>query len=119
MKIGIPKERHENEARVAISPDTIKKLRSENIDILIESGAGLGSSFSDDVFSEFGATILDTGRAVYEQADVVFKVRPPCQSEDLDEISMLKKVQIWRFYLGQVPFPQVLSFWRSEQLGRS
>ena len=94
MKIGIPKERHGNEARVAISPDTIKKLRSENIDVLIESGAGLGSSFSDDVFSEFGATILDTGRAVYEQADVVFKVRPPCQSEDLDEISVLKKESI-------------------------
>ena len=91
MKIGIPKERQGNEARVAISPDTIKKLRSQNIDILIESGAGLGASFSDDVFSEFGATILDTGRAVYEQADVLFKIRPPCQSEDLDEISLLKK----------------------------
>ena len=94
MKIGILKERQGNEARVAISPDTIKKLRSQNIDILIESGAGLGAAFSDEVFSEFGATVLDTGRAVYEQADVLFKIRPPCQSEDLDEISLLKKDSI-------------------------
>ena len=46
MKIGITKERQGNEARVAISPDTIKKLRSQNIDILIERGAGLGAAFS-------------------------------------------------------------------------
>ncbi len=94
MKIGILKERQENEARVAISPETIKKLRSQNIDILIESGAGLGAAFSDEVFSECGATVLDTGRAVYEQANVLFKIRPPCQSEDLDEISLLKKDSI-------------------------
>ena len=77
MKIGIPKERQGNEARVAISPDTIKKLRSQNIDILIESGAGLGAAFSDEVFSESGATVLDTGRADYEQADVCLLYTSP------------------------------------------
>ena len=49
MKIGVPKERLPQEKRVAVSPDSIKKLIALGFEVVVESGAGDGASFSDDV----------------------------------------------------------------------
>ena len=90
MRIGVPKERLPQELRVAISPETIKKLTNLGFDIIVESGAGEGSSFSDEVFSNAGAKIATDIAGALGTADIVFKVRPPCSINGVDEVSVLK-----------------------------
>ncbi len=55
MKIAIPKERRPGEARVAASPDTVKKFAALGLEVVIETGAGDGVSIADAVFAEAGA----------------------------------------------------------------
>jgi len=82
MIIGIPAEIHPGEKRVAASPEMIKKLVAAGFEVIVESGAGAGASFNDDVFSEAGAAISkDTGGAW--TADLIIKVRPPEFNEEL------------------------------------
>ena len=57
MKIAIPKERWVDEARVAATPDTVKKFVSLGCEVVIEAGAGERSSNSDTAFTKAGATI--------------------------------------------------------------
>ena len=57
MRIAIPKETHPGENRVPITPDHAKKLCRLNADLVIESGMGLGSGFTDAEYTEAGATI--------------------------------------------------------------
>ena len=57
MKIGIPAERREHEARVAASPDTVKKYVGLGFEVVVEAGAGAGASIPDDAFKEAGAEI--------------------------------------------------------------
>ena len=86
LVVGVPKEVYPNEARVAITPDTIQKLIKKNgINFLIEEGAGSKASISDQDYINAGAKIGSTKDAL--SADVVLKVRPPQESE----ISNLKE----------------------------
>ena len=57
MKISIPKENREGETRVAASPEVIKKFTAMGFEITIESGAGLNSGFTDEIFKDAGAKI--------------------------------------------------------------
>lgn len=84
MKIGIPKENSSDEPRVAVSPDSVKKLVSLGADIVIQSGAGDGSSFTDDALKQAGATIAKSRADVFK-GDVVLCVRAPLDS-DLDNM---------------------------------
>lgn len=77
MKIAIPKERRPDEARVAASPDTVKKYVALGFDVVVEAGAGDGSSIPDAVFSDAGATIGADIDAVYGAADIVLCVQRP------------------------------------------
>ncbi len=91
MKIGVPKERQADELRVAVSPDTVKKLVGLGFSITIETGAGAGASFTDDVYRTAGATIADSAKAALGDADVVLKVRAPMvNANGENEISQLK-----------------------------
>ena len=90
MKVGVPKERLPQELRVAISPDTIKKMVTLGCSVIIESGAGEGSSFSDDAFKNAGAEIVTDIAQVLGVADIVLKVRPPVVDKNFDEVSLLK-----------------------------
>ena len=60
MKIGIPKETAPGERRVALIPETVKKLAAKKIETVVETGAGLASSFSDDEYKAAGATIASS-----------------------------------------------------------
>ena len=86
MKIGVPKERQADELRVAVSPDSVKKLIGLGFNITIETGAGAGASFTDDVFKAAGATIAPSEQAALADADLVLKIRAPMA----DEIAYLK-----------------------------
>lgn len=91
MKIAIPKERRADEARVAASPDTVKKYVGMGFEVVVESGAGEGASLADSAFAEAGATIAADEAAALSDADVVLKVaRPLTAEEGLDELALMK-----------------------------
>ena len=97
MKIAIPKERRHGEARVAASPDTVKKLLglpADKVEVAVETGAGDGASIPDEQFKNAGATIAKDYASCVKDADVVFKVRRPIikgEQGGTDELSPLKK----------------------------
>ena len=79
MLIGIPAEITAGETRVAITPETAKKLKAQGHTIRIQSGAGLAASVPDDAYQAAGADITDAAGAY--AADIVLKVRCPEDSE--------------------------------------
>ncbi|RHW33490.1 alanine dehydrogenase [Lysinibacillus yapensis] len=80
MKIGVPKEIKNNENRVAMTPAGVVTLTSAGHEVFIETGAGVGSSFSDEDYSAAGATIVGTAKEAWSQ-EMVMKVKEPIPSE--------------------------------------
>ncbi|GAA3893912.1 alanine dehydrogenase [Leifsonia kafniensis] len=81
MKIAVPSEVKNNEFRVAITPAGVHELVSHGHDVLIETGAGLGSSIPDASYQAAGATILPDAASTWAAADVLLKVKEPVASE--------------------------------------
>jgi alanine dehydrogenase len=81
VKIGIPLEIKDNEYRVAITPAGVHELVGRGHSVVIEHHAGVGSSIPDEDFVSAGATILGTNDDVWEQADLILKVKEPQPSE--------------------------------------
>ncbi|NKI74011.1 Re/Si-specific NAD(P)(+) transhydrogenase subunit alpha [Dickeya sp. CFBP 2040] len=79
MRIGVPKERLANEARVAATPKTVEQLLKLGFEVAIERGAGKLASFEDSAYEQVGATILDT--ADVWQSDILLKVNAPLDEE--------------------------------------
>ena len=77
MRVAVPRERRAYEARVAASPDTVKRLVARGIEVSVETGAGAGANFADESFAEAGAEIAPDAGACCAGADVIFKVRRP------------------------------------------
>ena len=77
MKIAIPKETLPGETRVTMYPALVASYLKDKHEVLIESGAGLGASFSDEMFSAAGARIVSDATQLYAEADIIFKVQPP------------------------------------------
>ncbi|AOW95068.1 alanine dehydrogenase [Rhodococcus sp. WMMA185] len=95
MKIGIPREIKNHEYRVAITPAGVHELFEHGHEVFIESGAGAGSSFSDDDFKSAGAIMLSTADQVWETADLLLKVKEPIA----EEYSRLRQDQVLFTYL--------------------
>jgi len=93
MQIAIPKERREHEKRVAASPETVKKFVGLGAEVVIETGAGLLSSFSDQEYTDAGAKIAGDAAAALKDADVILKVQRPLTEAEggPDELAMMKK----------------------------
>lgn len=81
MRIGVPTETKVHEYRVAITPAGVHALTSAGHEVLVQSGAGRGSSISDDEFREAGARIAPSARQVWDGADLVCKVKEPVEGE--------------------------------------
>jgi len=81
MKIGVPRETHAGERRVALVPESCKKLVGKGIAVAVESGAGAASFLPDDAYSAVGATIVGDAGALLGGADFVLKVQPPSLAE--------------------------------------
>lgn len=81
MRVGIPKEIKNHEYRVAITPAGVHELVTHGHEVVIESGAGIGSSIPDTAFVNAGAHMLDTADAVWESADMILKVKEPIAAE--------------------------------------
>ena len=80
MKVGVAKEIAPGERRVALVPEALGKLKAAGLEILVEQGAGAGSSIPDSAYETAGATIVSTD-ALYAQADVVLRVAKPSEAE--------------------------------------
>ncbi|QIK76433.1 alanine dehydrogenase [Nocardioides piscis] len=81
MKVGVPKEVKNHEYRVAITPAGVHELTLHGHDVVVEEGAGLGSSITDDEFVAAGATILATADEVWEAGELILKVKEPIEEE--------------------------------------
>lgn len=81
MKIGTPKEVMKDEARVAMTPDSARQLQKLGYECIIESGAGDAAGYNDDTYKEAGVEVVKTAAAIWKEADVVAKVRPPTDAE--------------------------------------
>ncbi|MCK5830539.1 MAG: Re/Si-specific NAD(P)(+) transhydrogenase subunit alpha [Methylococcales bacterium] len=93
MKLGIPKEIHPGEKRVATTPDVAEKIIKLGFEVNIESGAGLESNFSDETYKEVGCTIRKNAKTLWKNSDIILKVRPPEIHPELaiDETQLLSK----------------------------
>ncbi|QQS33674.1 MAG: Re/Si-specific NAD(P)(+) transhydrogenase subunit alpha [Acidobacteriota bacterium] len=79
--IGIPKETHPGEKRVAATPQTILKLKKMGFDVQVETHAGHGINCIDSEYREAGATIVEDAAELWASSDVILKVRPPEDGE--------------------------------------
>ncbi len=95
MIIGVPKELKTKEDRVAITPQGVKSLVSQNHKVIIEKSAGVGSGFSDEEYQIEGATIVSSAEEIYSRANIIVKVKEPQPSE----YKLLRKNQILLAYL--------------------
>ncbi|MBT9288848.1 MULTISPECIES: Re/Si-specific NAD(P)(+) transhydrogenase subunit alpha [Prosthecodimorpha] len=77
MKIAVPMERDPAEARVAATPDTVKKFKGLGAEVVVETGAGLKSRILDAEYEAAGATIAPDAASVWSGADIVLTVRRP------------------------------------------
>jgi alanine dehydrogenase len=81
MKIAVPAEVKNNEFRVAITPAGVHELVSHGHEVLVQTGAGEGSSIPDAAYVAAGATISTDAASTWQQAELVLKVKEPIESE--------------------------------------
>ena len=81
MIVGVPKEIKADENRVALLPVGAEQLIAHGHKVLVETQAGVGSSFSDEAYKAAGAEIVKTAAEVYQKAEMIVKVKEPLAAE--------------------------------------
>jgi NAD(P) transhydrogenase subunit alpha len=81
----VPKETAANERRVALIPDAVKKYTGSGLTVLVQAGAGEGSFFSDDAYTQAGAKIVPDAATLYGQGDLILKVQKP-EPREIDQM---------------------------------
>jgi alanine dehydrogenase len=102
LTVGVPRERKDGEHRVAITPDGVHELAVHDVPVMVERGAGTGSSIPDDAFAAAGATLVGDGE-VWDRADLVLKVKEP----QPDEFARLRPGLVLFTYLHLAAYPEV------------
>jgi alanine dehydrogenase len=95
MRVGVPKEIKNHEYRVGLTPASVKELVAAGHELFVETGAGKGIDCPDAAYQKAGATILADAGAVFEQAEMIVKVKEPQPSE----IALLKPHHLLFTYL--------------------
>ena len=95
MKIGVPKEIKPQENRIGLTPESVKTLTSAGHEILIESNGGFEAGFENDQYHNAGAKILDKAEDIFNDAEIIVKVKEPLSNE----VKMIKENQIIFTYL--------------------
>ena len=110
MKIGIPKEVHAGERRVATTPEVTKQLIKLGFEVAIETNAGAAAHFSDASYVEAGAAVVKNTVDIWNDSDIILKVRPPELNPDLkkEEIDLLHEKQILITFLWPAQNPEML-----------
>ena len=96
MRIGVPKEIHSGERRVATTPEVAGLLKKLGFEISVESGAGAEAKYTDDAYRQAEVNIVENAKTLYDESDVILKVRSPEDNQELgiNEIDMLREGQI-------------------------
>ncbi|WP_214402177.1 Re/Si-specific NAD(P)(+) transhydrogenase subunit alpha [Pseudonocardia lacus] len=102
--LGVPRETGNQERRVALVPKIVERLRTKGVEVVVESGAGLGALIPDELYTAAGATIGDPW-----SADVVAKVNPPTA----DEIGKLRRGSTLIGFLAPRTSPQTIEALRA------
>ncbi|PIQ96235.1 MAG: NAD(P)(+) transhydrogenase (Re/Si-specific) subunit alpha [Nitrospinae bacterium CG11_big_fil_rev_8_21_14_0_20_56_8] len=110
MRIGVPKEVHAGERRVAITPEVASQLIKLGCEVVVQSGAGVWAHFSDSAFQEAGAKVVADGRSIWKDSDIILKVRAPQFNPDLntEEVDLLHEKQILISFLWPAQNPDLL-----------
>jgi alanine dehydrogenase len=103
MKIGTITEIKDNEYRVGLVPGGVKALAAAGHEVLVQDGAGLGSSITNEEYVSAGATILPSADEVIAAAEMIIKVKEPLTTE----VEMLHEGQILFTYLHLAPLPEL------------
>src|SRR3972149_1805313 len=103
MKIGTVKEIKDNEYRVGLVPGGVKTLTAAGHEVVVESGAGVGSGISNDDYRAAGAIILSTADEVFAKAEMIVKVKEPVAQEG----AKLRQGQILFTYLHLAPLKEL------------
>jgi alanine dehydrogenase len=103
MKVGVPTEIKQDEYRVALTPAGARELAEHGHDVVLQAGAGEGSALADEAYTAQGATIVPDAAAVFEQAEMVLKVKEP----QPPEVEMLGAGQTLFTFLHLAPNPDL------------
>ncbi len=101
MIIGVPKEIKNHEYRVGLTPSSVRELTAHGHRVLVETQAGIGIKRSDTEYRNAGAEIASTAQEIFEQAEMIIKVKEP----QAVERAMLREGQILYTYLHLAPDP--------------
>ncbi len=102
MIVGVPTETKTEEYRVALTPVGVRELSARGHQVLIQAGSGVPSSITDSDFHAAGAEILPTAEDVFDQADMIVKVKEP----QPPEIGMLRSGQLLFTFLHLAAYPE-------------
>jgi NAD(P) transhydrogenase subunit alpha len=93
MKIGVPKELHAGEKRVATTPEVAEKLQKLGFSVAVEKGAGEAANFSDEAYREAGVEVIEDANSLWASSDIILKVRAPQTHPELavDEVERLRE----------------------------
>ena len=110
MKIGVPKEIHDGEMRVATSPDVASQLQKLGFTVAIEAGAGRTANFEDAAYRQAGVTVVGDAAGVWSSSDIILKVRAPERHPALnvDEVDLLRPGQMLIAFLWPAQNPDLL-----------
>ena len=103
LAVGVPRERKDGEYRVAITPDGVHELTVHGVPVVVEQGAGAGSSLSDAEYRAAGAELVTASEDVWARADLVLKVKEP----QPEELTHLRKGIVLFTYLHLAAYPDV------------
>jgi alanine dehydrogenase len=103
LTVGVPRELKDGEYRVAITPDGVHELSVHDVPVLVEAGAGAGSSLSDDAYRAAGAELVADAADVWARAELVLKVKEP----QPEEFACLRPGLVLFTYLHLAAYPDV------------
>ena len=104
MIIGVPKEIKDQEWRVAITPAGVRSFIERGHEVIIESGAGLGSGITDEIYQNQGAKIVASNVEVWQRAKLILKVKEPIGAE----MELMQKEQLLFTYLHLATAPELV-----------
>jgi alanine dehydrogenase len=102
MKVGVPTEIKTDEYRVGLTPAGARELAEHGHEVLVQAGAGEGSGISDAQFEAQGARVVPDADAVFEEAELVIKVKEPQE----EEVGLLRSGQVLFTFLHLAPAPE-------------
>jgi alanine dehydrogenase len=101
MKVGVPTEIKTDEYRVAITPAGVREFVEHGHEVIIQQGAGDGSVIPDEEYVEQGARIVPDADAVFDEAELILKVKEPMP----EEVARLRSDHTLFTYLHLAPAP--------------